>query len=298
MDIRQLRYFISVANNLNFTAAAKELHIAQPYLSKQIAELESQTGLKLFERNTRYVELTVAGTELLKEATFIVARAEAAVNKARLAAQGSVGNLKIGFMGPLEKEMLPVLLKKFRMSYPMCNLSFSKLGWGPLNEALVDGSVDIAFTVSDGLERLPGISWKTSRYFYPLSLVVPSEHPLAQKERIHLSALSDEPFIVLSREESPLAYENLRRICVASGFYPKIVCEASMLETLLLMVDIGMGIAIQTKHTQAYASPSIHYIELEGSDFYGGYVVAWRQKNTNPLVQLFIEVVEKEHFIT
>ncbi|MBP2655537.1 MAG: hypothetical protein H6Q73_3106 [Firmicutes bacterium] len=297
MDIRQLRYFISVANHLNFTAAARELHMAQPYLSKQIAELEMQIGLKLFVRNTRYVELTVAGTELLKEAITIVLRAEAAVSKARLAAQGSVGSLKIGFMGPLEKEILPKLIKKFRQSYPSCHMNFAKLGWGPLNDALTGGTLDIAFTMSYGLERLQGVCWRPSRYSYPLSLIVPEEHPLAEKDIIHISELADEDFVVLSRSECPLAYEHMRQTCIANGFYPRIVGEASLLETLLLMVETGIGISIQTKHTAAYANPGLKYIALDGCAFINDYVVAWRKTTTNALVPLFLETVAKEHFV-
>ena len=297
MDIRQLRYFISVANHLNFTAAAKELHIAQPYLGKQIAELEMQIGLKLFVRNTRNVELTIGGAELLKEAITIVLRAEAAVNKARLVAQGSVGSLKIGFLGPLEKEVLPKLIKKFRQSCPSCRLNFVKLGWGPLNDALAGGSLDIAFTMSYGLDRLEGVSWRVSRYSYPLALVVPEEHPLAGKDIVHISALADEDFVVLSRSECPLAYEHMRQTCIANSFYPRIVGEAVLLEALLLMVETGIGISIQTKHTAAYANPGLKYIDLDGCSFVNDYVVAWRKTTTNALVPLFLETVAKEHFV-
>lgn len=296
MNIRQLRYFISVANNLNFTAAATELHIAQPYLSKQIAELEEQLGIKLFDRNTRHVKLTAAGIELFKEAIIIVARTERAITQAQLAAAGSIGTLKIGFMGPFEKDKLPELIKNFRKIYPNCTLNFSKLGWGPLNDALVRGTVDIAFTVTDGLERLHGISWRVSRDFYPLSLLVAADNPLAMKTKVHISTLAKEPFVVLSRAECPLAYENMRQICLANGFYPKIVGETPLIETLLLMVETGIGIAIQTKHTQAYASSNVRYIELEGCNFLSGYVVAWRKATTNPLVPLFLKTVTKEHF--
>lgn len=297
MDIRQMRYFISLAEALCFSVAAKNLHITQPALSKQIADLEAEIGVKLFIRNTRSVELTAAGASLLKDAVEIVADSDDAINQSRLAAQGYSGRLVIGFLGPLESEGLPELIRSFRSRCPHTDVNFIKLGWGPLNEALENSRLDIAFTMSSGLNELPGISWRLSHYSYPLSVVVPREHPLAVKNTVPIATLAHEAFVVLSRTESPLAYSHMRQMCLANGFQPNITGYAPNLETLFLMVAAGLGIAIQTKHTRAYASSQLSFIDLSGSSFVHGYAVAWKTTNPNPLIPLFLEILKEENFL-
>lgn len=297
MDIRQMRYFIALAESLSFSAAAKSLQITQPALSKQIADLEDEIGVKLVSRNTRSVELTAAGASLLTDAAAIVADSDDAINQSRLAAQGYNGRLVIGFLGPLESEGLPELIRSFRSRCPHTDVSFLKLGWGPLNEALENSHLDIAFTMSSGLNELPGISWRLSHYSYPLSVVAPKEHRLSQKNTVPISDLSQESFVVLSRTESPLAYNHMRQMCLANGFQPNIRGYAPNLETLFLMVAAGLGIAIQTKHTRAYAGPYLSFIDLSGSSFVHGYAVAWKTTNPNPLIPLFLEILKEEKFL-
>ncbi|MBP2653040.1 MAG: hypothetical protein H6Q73_609 [Firmicutes bacterium] len=294
MDIRQLRNFISVAEHLNFSAAAKDLHISQPALSKQITDLESQTGLQLFIRNTRNVELTSAGAALFEKSLAIVARSDAAINKARLASQGSVGRLHIGYLGSFENK-LPELIRKFRISFPNCDITFSQFNWGLLNQALEDGNLDIAFTPSYGLEGLSGVSWKLGYHSYSLTAIVPQEHPLATKESVPLSAFAHEPFVVLSRQECPLAYNHMRQLCKASGFTPNIVGIAPILETLLLMVATGMGITIHSKLVSSYGICNLHYLDLEDCPFTFNMAVAWKSTNSNPLIPLFLNTFDKEY---
>jgi DNA-binding transcriptional LysR family regulator len=297
MDIRHLRYFIAVAENLNFTMAAKLLHISQPSLSKQISDLEIQIDLQLFVRNTRGVELTAAGAALLEEANAIVTRSETAVAKARLAAAGNVGNLRIGFLGPFEKQGLSQLIRKFRHNCPKSNISFNKLNWNSLNEALENGKLDIAFTPSYGLDKLYGISWEKASDSYPLSIVVAPEHPLADKTSICLSTLANESFLILPRTEYSLAYDHMRQLCIASGFRPKIIAYPPDLETLLLLVATGVGITMHSKLTDFYAGSNLHYLNIEGCSFAFDFAMAWRTTNSNPLIPLFLATLRKENFL-
>ncbi|MBP2650048.1 MAG: hypothetical protein H6Q74_873 [Firmicutes bacterium] len=297
MNSKQLQYFISAAEYSNFSVAAKNLNITQPALSRQIADLETQIGLKLFDRNTRWVRLTAAGAEFLKEAIALVNEIEGAINQARLANSGHFTSLSIGFLGPLEREDLPKLVNSFHHQYPHAALSFSKLSWGSLTEALEAGKVDIAFTMTQGLHDIPGISFQLSPNFYPLSVLLPDDHPLANETKLKMSALAKEPFIILSRSECPQAYDHMRHLCISNGFYPNIIATVPILETLLLMVATGMGVAIQTKHVKAYASPNLRFIDLEGCSFINGYAVAWKTNNPNPLIPLFMELLKKEKFL-
>jgi len=154
MDIQQLRYFISVAKKLNFTEAAKEHFVAQSAISQQIKELEKFLGVKLFIRTNRSVRLTAAGKTLLSEAEDIINKTDEAVKKVQLAARGVIGTLKIGFILPMEKVILPDILKDFTCNYPHIDLSLLRLDWGYLNKSLEKDEIDLAFTFDLGFENM------------------------------------------------------------------------------------------------------------------------------------------------
>jgi len=293
MDIQQLRYFVLVAKHLNFTAASKEIHIDQSALSKQIADFESHLGLKLFLRSTRSVQLTAAGAELLKDATELITKSEEVIMRAHLAAKGSIGSLRIGFTGAIEneKDKFPAFIKKFRTAYPDVNLSLLRFNLGPLNQALERSDVDIAFTFSQGLEEIPGITWDKYPLYpqsMPMCVVVSADHPLANAQKVELSTLANEPFVTFSRTDAPTNYDDTLRLCASHGLHPNIVCEAPLLENLLLLIETGIGIAILSRHTQAVAGGNIRFIEIEDCDYLIDRVVAWRKTNSNPLIKLFL----------
>lgn len=300
MDIRQLRYFSLVAKHLNFTAAAKEAHLDQSAISKQIADLEARIGLKLFVRSTRLVQLTAAGTELLKYATEIVAKSEEAISRAHQAAAGSIGTLRIGFTGSMEqeKDKLPFFIKQFHFSHSSIKLSLLRYNMTPLSQALERGDVDIAFTFSYGLHETTGISWQICPFYpqsRPMCLVLPIEHPLAAKDKICLSEVAHEPFVIISRNEAP-NYEHMERLCASHGFYPNIVCETPVLETLLLLVETGIGITILAQHTEAFAGPNVRFVEIANYDYRVDRVIAWKEANPNPLVPVFLETIRTYQF--
>ncbi|MBP2644803.1 MAG: hypothetical protein H6Q75_243 [Firmicutes bacterium] len=292
MDIQQLRNFISVAEHLNFSAAAKELHISQPALSKQITDLESQTGLRLFIRNTRSVELTVAGAALLEKAVSIVARSEAAINKARLAAKGTVGHLHIGYIG-FFNTFLPDFIKDFRSLFPNCDISFSQLDWGALNQAVIDDQIDIALTPSYGLETLTGISYVLNSQPYPLCAIVPQEHPLAKKSSLHIADLKDQSLVMLARSKNPLSAIHTRQLFLSNGFIPNVVATATQIESLLLMVATGIGITIQSRLCENYGIGNLKFLELEDCPECCYRAVVWKTTNSNPLIPQFISTIEK-----
>jgi len=297
MDTRLLRYFVSVAEHLNFSAAAKQLHITQPSLGRQIAQLEQEIGVQLFNRNTRSVQLTAAGAALLHEAHEILHKTEVALTKTRQISIGAIGSLQIGFMSPLEKHDLPIIIKKFRNKHPNSNINFSKLGLGPLNEALEASKLDIAFTMAQDLDRLSHVSWRLSRFCRPPGLLVPKEHPLASKTSVQLAGLQNECFVMFPRSEFPMSYDHLCHMCALAGFSPNIVAHSPFLETLLLMVETGIGITIHPQLDDSYASNNLRFIPIV--DFTGNYdsAVAWKTTNSNPLLTLFLETLQEENIL-
>ncbi|MBP2655171.1 MAG: transcriptional regulator, LysR family [Firmicutes bacterium] len=300
MDTRLLRYFVAAAEHLNFSEAAKSLYITQPALGRQITQLEQEIGVSLFVRNTRKVKLTVAGATLLDQAYEILAKTEAAVNQTRQAANGTIGSLQIGFMGPFESNGLPQLVKKFCHRYPNAAIGFNMLGQESLNDAIEIGSIDVGFTNSYGLDRLTHVAWKPScfsKFSKPLGILVNSDHPLAHKKTIQLSSLAHEPFVIFSRTEFPLTYDHMYNTCLTAGFQPNVAAQTTDLESLLSMVEFGIGIAIHPELTDFGKYSKIRYIML--SDHISNYdsAIAWKTTNTNQLIPAFLEMLQEEQIL-
>ncbi len=291
MDIRQLRYFIAVAEYLSFTEAAKHLFVAQSAVSQQIADLEKGIGVQLLIRNKRSVKLTNAGAVLLKEAINLVNKSSEAIEKTRQAELGIIGSLKIGFLGYTERNFLPDLIRQFRRNYPKVDLQLDQFNHGALIQALNSGELDMGFTLSFGLENIGGLE-KKHILTETISIVMHCEHPLANKKIINIADLAHERFITLNREESPQGFNQTLLICANNGFFPDIVSEPRLLHTVLLLVDAGMGIAILPKSLQRHSSPSLRFIDVEGATNDYELALAWKKADANPSISLFLKELE------
>ena len=295
MEIRQLRYFISVAEHLNFTEAAKRLFVAQPAVSQQIASLEKIIGLKLFVRDKHSVKLTPAGRVFLKDAIEILNKSEEAVTKAKKAAIGEVGQLSIGFLSAPVKNFLPGLVKGFREKYLHIQISLNHYQTGQITEKLRNDEVDIAFTMSFRPQDLS--EWEHITLFsQPYCVFVNQEHPLARRNRISIFDLADESFVMLDRKESPQGYDHLFTLFANHGFLPNIAIQSERIETVLMFVEAGLGIAVLPKHLQVYGNPVLRYMEIEEWDHTVDIVVAWKKTNPNPSIALFLKELDSINF--
>ncbi|HEY3423860.1 MAG TPA: LysR family transcriptional regulator [Negativicutes bacterium] len=292
MDFRQLRYFIAVAKHLNFTQAAKELFIVQSAVSRQILELEKQLDLKLFIRDGKEIHLTAAGKVFLVEACAVIARSEEAIEKARLVASGKGGTLKIGFLAAAVVNNLPDWLKSFRHDYPNVTLSVNQVHSWPLTDHLLTGKLDIGFMRSFSTKKIPQI---TCRMLYQeqICLAVHCDNALASQTSIDLSALANEHFVCLNRQGAPGLFDLAVQLCTNRGFSPRIVNQAQHVETVLIMVDAGIGVAIMPRSYQTFAKPSTHFIDIEGDDTLIDLVVAWNKENSNLSLPLFLETLNR-----
>ena len=289
MDIRQFHYFISVAEHLNFTKAAKQHFIAQTAMSQQILAIEKQLGVSLFIRNNRSVQLTSAGTIFLREAKLIVTIAEEAVKKAQHAAVGFVGSLKIGFLGPNEKRFLPELIRKLHNSYPNVNLTFMQDNTETINDYLKRGLLDVAFTESFNMGKMPELEWKIL-CSDPIVVVVHRDHPLAGETSINLSSLAHEPFVAIEAQEYQGAFKSMIDFCITQGgFTPNIVSQHRHPETVLLMIEAGVGVALLPLFFNLNPNANLRFIELEGEGDLLHSVVAWKKDYTNPSISLFLK---------
>lgn len=296
MDTRQLRSFIAVAEQLNFTKAAESLHLAQPSLSRQIAELEKELGAMLFTRNNRTVTITPAGILLLTEATSLIGRLDNLITQVRRANSGMIGNLTIGCLG-LEKHFFGKLARTFRLRYSNITLHSTWITtMTGLTKALLQGNADIGFTLESEVTAIPELAWKPI-YSDSLSIVLPTDHALANEPDLKLADLANEPFVFISQMETPGSLKNIIQLCVSRGFSPNIVRESTSLEELFLLVESGVGITLISRQMQAFGGNDLRFIKLEDADTAVNVVVAWKKANENPCIPLFLrelELINKE----
>ncbi|WP_342041610.1 LysR family transcriptional regulator [Bacillus sp. OTU2372] len=289
MDLKQLRYFVSVAERLSFTEAAMKHFVAQSAISKQISNLEDLIGVQLFIRNRRTVQLTKAGTQLLKDAKGVITHYEKAISNARLAENRLSGNIKIGYLG-LEKTFLPRLINQFTKTYPDVNIELIQYTRDTLNASLKLGEIDIGFTFSLSIDKYTEIvSRKISNI--PFAVVMNSEHPLANHKKISINSIASEPIIVINQEISPDGFKHIFELFTKNGFSPNIVQECSQFETVLLMVEAGIGISILPVAMQNPPS-TLRFNELEEYVEDIDFIIAWNKNNQNPLVPLFTKEFE------
>ena len=291
MELRQLRYFIAVAEHLNFTKAAKMLYVEQSAVSQQISSLEKMLGVKLFLRNKRSVELTSAGEAFLKDALEIVRKYEQAVENARKADAGLIGCLEIGFLVAPVRSFLPRVIRSFSRKYPKIEIRLNHYTTSFLNDGLKLGNLDIVFTVSIGLQNYEDFCSKRLFTASP-SVFLHHEHPLAQADRLSVADLAEERFILRVREESPQWYDHTLLLCAKNGFSPRIVSETRRIEAVMMFVDAGQGVTILPDYLDMYAPQTVRMIKLEGEKDTLDICVFWRKVNKNPTIPLFLAELE------
>jgi DNA-binding transcriptional LysR family regulator len=291
LDLRPLRYFISVAKHLNFTEASKELYVAQPAVSQQIAYLEKKVGVKLLHRTKHSVQLTEAGTVFLKDAKEIVKKLDESFVSARQAEKGLIGTINIGLLSVPMRDFLPLLLRKFRRKYPKVIIRLNYYHVGQIVEKLKANELDVAFTLSLGLQSIGGLEFKTL-WTQPHCIIMHQGHPLANRKSINIGELAQESFVMLERHESPQGFDLLLAACANHGFSPKLANTASRIEAVLMMVDAEMGITILPKYLQLQASPTLRFINIEGDNLKVDVLASWKKINRNPSLSLFIEELE------
>ena len=292
MDIRHLRYFLCVAKNLNFTAASRKLHIDQSSLSKQIFNLENWLGVRLFNRNTRSVSLTPAGIKFQTDAESILRQFDEAVHSARQAADGVTGSLSVGFISTFEKYGLPDVLKEFRKRKPDSELNIHQLNWGPLNKALETQELDLALTFSYGLEDIPGLEWVGLSDPVPLCIVVAEDHIFSRRSKVTIPELAHCQIITQAADECPLGVEIMSRIFREHGLNPRISVEVPLLDDILLLVESGMGITIQSRHLSFSDNRKVVCVDIDECSVSLEWVIAWHNNNENPFIKVFKEILQ------
>jgi DNA-binding transcriptional LysR family regulator len=292
MDIRRLRYFLVLADELHFGRAASRLAISQPPLSVSIRQLEETIGAQLFERSHQKVRLTAAGEALVPAAKALLDRMSSTMHQIRDIDQGATGHLRIGFVGALLYQGLPTLLQQFQQSRSGLQLNMLELNTKDQLRELAHGSLDVGFIHTS---RLPdGVS---SLLFSCEELVVclPEDHPLTRLQAINLRQLRDDKFIVFSRQVSPYYYDRIQSLCLAAGIDPDIRCEARHWLSVISLVTQGFGIAIVPASLQRSAMAGVRFtaLELEGVASLSQSYCIWQTDDRRPLLSAFIAAVRQ-----
>jgi len=291
MDLRRLRYFVAVAEELHFGRAARRLNVSQPPLSVQIRTLEREVGAPLLVRTQRRVELTEAGRVLLDEARRLLGQAEAAVMHARRAAQGTVGRLTIGFVSTVDYSILPPLVRRFRQKRPGVALKLLELTGDRQQSLLQSGELDLGLSIlpspAQGLTMRPV-------FREPLIAAVPANHRLAARRRIALRALAAEPFIQFPREFAPGLYDLAIAACQGAGFTPHLAQEAIQMQTILGLVAAGLGVAVVPHCMSKLQRPDVRYLALDARGFEVETVALWHAENRAPALESLIAELPAE----
>jgi DNA-binding transcriptional LysR family regulator len=241
MELKQLRYFVAVAEELHFGRAARRLFISQPALSFDIRKFEEQLGVQLLERSNKAVTLTNAGYVLLEEARRLLEQADEVKRIAARSAHGLAGRLRIGFVNSMLYRGLPAAVSRFEADHPGVEVVLREMNTIEQVQALQRLQIDLGFA---HWGRFPAEVQSETLFSEPFLCCLPAGHALARKRRIDLASLAREPFILFPRSVSPHYHDQIIATCVEAGFSPQIRHEARLWQTVVTMVEFGMGVAL------------------------------------------------------
>lgn len=289
MELRHLRYFVAVAEERNFSRAALKLHMAQPPLSQQIRSLEGDLGVQLLRRNSRGVELTAAGKHFLGEAQQILAQADRAKYLARRVAQGQAGCLQVA-CGPIASlVVLPPVLARFRESHPEVDLQVHDMLTDPALDALLAGSVDVAFGLAPF--KREGVQSEII-YRDRLTVAVPKRHALSRLTHVDLRDCAGERFVVIARSTSARAYEMGMELCRRAGFRPEVVHEVNGIQSQLTLISAGFGFGLVPSSVKVMGS-GVTFLRLPETMPTIDIAVGWKSSDESPIVESFLQMVRK-----
>lgn len=258
MDLRQLRYFNALAETLNFHRAAERLHISQPPLTVAIRKLEEDLGVALFERDPRGVRLTTAGLAAIAPAREALAAAEKVREAVRQGAAGLRGRLSVGFIGSAIGELLPRIVSPFRKAYPEVELALEELNSVEIVRGIAARRLDI------GLVRLPVMDSAPVAIDVietdELVAVLPASDVLARRKTLDLGALADRSFIIYSPVS--VLHATIRLACHRAGFTPRVAQEAVQVQTILSLVEAGLGVALIPGRSARFAAKGVRIVTL------------------------------------
>lgn len=293
IDLKQLKYFLAVAEEKSFSRAAERLHISQPPLSQQIMKLESELGVRLFARTTRTFELTVAGKALMGEASDLLSRMRMTIDTIRQIDRGEVGRLRVGIVGSAMWGPIPSLLEEFQTKFPRVSWTLHELGPNVQYEALRAKQIDVGFWREPRLDEDELRQHKLRQelcYRENVCVAVNEHHPLATRPYIELSDIAGQPMLTLALDKSSFP-RYLIQCCVDAGFQPMIFQEASEPQTLLAMVGAGLGVTLMPETTGRIGWPGVIFLPIKTAAPSANLFICYATQDDAPVVRAFLNIL-------
>lgn len=288
MELRHLRYFVVLSEELHFGRAARRLSISQPPLSVAIRQLESSVGAQLFERNCKEVRLTPAGQALQASARHLLRQAQEAAVEARDVAQGLAGRLRIGFVGAMLYRGLPQALGQFQRKHAAVRVTLTELNSREQIVELLHDRLDLGFVHTS---RMPSELEHKLLLSESFVACLPAQHRLARRRTLDPALLKGEPFVLFARSVSPDYHERILTICADSGFTPEVRHEVRHWMSVVSLVSQGMGVALVPDAMRHAALRGAVFRPLEAEVVRSEAYCVWRAGPANAVVQSFLQAV-------
>jgi LysR family transcriptional regulator, benzoate and cis,cis-muconate-responsive activator of ben and cat genes len=288
VELRHLRYFQAVAEELNYSRAAVRLKVAQPALSRAIKEIEAALGVLLLERSRHYVRLTPAGAVLLQEAGLLLDRLEEILRRVRRTAAGEEGELRLGYLGPPTQPFMGRLLREYRRRYPRVAVHLEERTPERVLEMVAQGRLTLGITRPVAGQEAHGVKTIMLRR-EPLGIVVPPAHALARRRFVAWKSLAREALVVLARREGMSLHDTVLAGCRQAGFAPKFAYTPSLIGTVLSYVEAGAGIGVVTDSVVP-ACASVCFVPLRPKQTVP-LVLVWQHDQDPPAAQRFRQLM-------
>lgn len=288
IELRHLRYFLAVANELHYRRAAEKLFISQPGLSRQIKQMEELLEVELFDRANKKVSLTLAGHFFRTEVMALFDHFEATTHKLKQLGNGDFGELRIGFLGSAMQYVIPNLLVKLKTHFPGIQTSLEELTNQAQVEAVAKEKLDLGFVrqseVPEDLEVRP-------IYEDTFSLVVPEDYPMLTRDFKGMHQMADAKFILFSKKYSPQYYDTIVSICTDAGFVPNVSHRSVHAYTIFKLVENNLGVAIVPTSLRFGFHMKVRFIELKGIPQRAILSVIWKKDSHNPALKNGIDLL-------
>lgn len=294
IELRHLRYFATVAEELHFGRAAGRLHMTQPPLSQAIQLLEAELGAPLFVRTQRRVELAPAGEALLPEARRLLEQAAMLPELAQRAAAGASGHLRLSFVSTADYSVLPGLLRDFRETHPHVRLTLREATSDLQIDDLLERRIDMGLLIPPLPERAEEELDYRPLLSEPLILAMPAGCAPARNRSLALTEAARLPLIIFPRRIAPVLHDAILDCCHRAGLTPQIGQEAIQMQTIVGLVSAGMGMALVPQSVSNLKRPGVDYRLLAGDSPVVETGLAWRRDNRSPVLQTFLHLLRKK----
>ncbi len=290
MELRHLRYFLAVADELSFTKAAQKLHISQPPLSRQIKQLEHEIKAQLFDRNNKRVKLTDAGIYFEKEVRSIIKSLDTAATKAAKISSSESGDFNIAYISSTFSGDISLLLHQLSEEYPLVNFRICEIPTTRQILAIESGKVDLG--IIRGNPKSPLV--ETQLWFTDSYSVIYNKEFVKLKAGLDLADLVNETFIFYNRDYAPQYYETLLQICAQYGFLPRVVHEGNNISSIIQLVQSGLGISIVPSSVRKnYNGDRLGVIPITKGNFHSEVYFASRRDEDSPIVKKAIQLLQE-----